>query len=513
MFQKKHHLKASHPPSPSSINWQNLYISPTKKCIYIFIFILLVLTVSLIMLHINLYVIYMKTSQDIYFREKNTLFECSKNEIIQENQILFSLTYPEKYLNLEELFHHKLVQDIDIMTEYFKLNRLEYCFCKYRNHWKKQNNWNEFSPQIKSLCSEQDYYSFNMKIFYLLAPIVLVITSMINTLMIPLIGSYFPFYSKNFMSCLELILVIITNFFNNTGVFFMLSNTNLFQYMFSWDKLTVTRVSLFQVNYFELIYLYGDTIQITMIIEVFKNCSLPLIILYMKIIWNSRSARKAKLICQYIKYSRPPEFGIETKFGTFVVTFGTVMMLCCHIPMIAICSLVNFILIYLCEKFTFLYLIKNPKRITKNLFKIVIFFMCLAPILACLYSIIIFGNSIIFPSTTNFFFEDNIYKVKQLNHQSKNNLYIQKQMTLLQKTVFELNRCLPLSCIFICMIMLISVGVISSIFSCKSKKKSQIYHYHECKMMCDKNDFANYDFRFSEEMKRGFYAVDHLPLK
>jgi hypothetical protein len=225
-------------------------------------------------------------------------------------------------------------------------------------------------------------------------------------------GSFVPFHSKNFMSCLELILVIVTNFFNNTGVFFMLTNSDLFNYMFNWDKLTMTKVSVFHVNYFELIYLYGDTIQINMIAEIFKSCCVSLIILGVKKVLKKKSIKKARLTCQFLKNSMPPEFGIETKFGTFVVTFATVMMLCCHIPMIVICGLINFIMVYWCEKLVFLNLVKNPIRVSKNLFKIVIFFMCLAPILGCIYSIIIFGNSVIFPSTTSFFFEENIFKVK-----------------------------------------------------------------------------------------------------
>lgn len=505
-------LVARHPPSPSSINWKNLYISSTKRCLFIFMFIFLVLVVSLIMLHINLNVIYMKTSPSIYFKEKNTLYKCAEDEVIPESLVLFTIKQPEKYLSLAQLTKYKLIQDTDKMNTYFTLNRFEFCFCKYRHFWKKKYNWNEFSSEIKSVCNEQDNYLFNNNIFSMLAPIVLISTSMINTLIIPLIGSYFPFHSKNFMSCLELILVIITNFFNNTGVFFMLSNTNLFQYMFDWEKLTTTKVSVFQVNYFELIYLYGDTIQITMMIDIFKYCSVPLIIFYIKIFLNKRSMKNAKLVCEHIKLSIPPEFGIETKFGNFVVTFGTLMMLSCHIPMIVICAFINFILVYWCEKFMFLYLVKKPIRISKNLFKIVLFFMCLAQILGCLYSIIIYGNPMIFPSTKSFFFEENIYKVKDLNYQSQNDLFNKKQMNLYQRTMFQLNRCLPLSCVFALMFILILFGSFFLLFPCKSKKVTKSYDYYEYKDICDKNDLSNYDFKNSEEMKRGFYAIDHLSL-
>lgn len=341
------------PANPSDIMWENLeysYLDILKVRIPI-----LIVTIAVIILSfIGIYGI------KAYYNTIPSEHDCTELNIDP------SISIDEAKLNL------KSTDEI-------------YCYCK----WKVINTV-IYNNDVSDYCKDCIHAYYILSTINFMVSLCIVAVNSLLKLIINLLSKYERFRSKTDKRNYIFVSLFFLMYFN-TAITTLVANSN---FSLGINKLQGKYTTLTRGWYDDV----GYSLTVTMIVSIFSPHVFALLILWpIGILKRKLCSRCFKSQYKLNKFFRGPSFDISDSLAQALVVVFTTYTYSAGIPLLIIICFGSLILTYWCNKVLILRHNRTPPIYSYNLNTRLVFFLPLAVVFHCLFAVLAYSSSEIFP--------------------------------------------------------------------------------------------------------------------
>ena len=382
--------------------------SNRTTCEFIWKFLLIVLLISICLFAsflINTIVNFVKIQTEFKAREDKYIYECFENETINEENLNSGL----KILN--DTYENIRAFGIQHWFEegYRNHQREVQCYCKH--HIDDLESINPKYDMIIKYCKEQTTFSFLKKYMMIFSIVILNISNFGIQYIIHYFIDFIPFKHKSSKITCECFFLFIVFSFNYLFIYYLYQNTTIMDFIFKLNYFVNKHEIIMIFTKKSTFDLFGDYIQTTMLIEIFRGFLNFGAVFALKVWGLYKSNKQFKFKRKLIKHLIPPEYEIEGKIAMTLTVLLVTTFYACQLPLIVLLGSFSFCICFWAEKFILLRLSKKPNlSCTVPMDKLIKLFPIYS-FISIFHTIRCYGNPINFTISQYLFFSNENFKV------------------------------------------------------------------------------------------------------
>lgn len=193
--------------------------------------------------------------------------------------------------------------------------------------------------------------------------------------------------------------------------------------LYKYQNPTTSESMKTNIRPYEISFIYGNVILITMLIEIVSVALMPYMKMLFFYLFKLVKKGRTNVIRRILKYRIPPIFNLETRFsGMFVILFMA-LLYSCTIPLAIPCCLLSFFLIYWVDKSIFIIYSQKPYHASPKFMNLICFLLPLASLVSIGYTILTYGDLTSFSQANHLFTSNDNLEVIQFLFISELDLY------------------------------------------------------------------------------------------